>query len=126
MKTILDFEKQKGLVPAIAQDWETGEILMLAYMNEAAFEETLRTGKACYYSRSRNKLWRKGEESGNVQVVKEIRTDCDNDTVVLKVEQIGGAACHMGYRSCFFRKIEGDTIVEDGIKVFDPKEVYKS
>lgn len=126
MKTILDFEKQKGLVPAIAQDWETGEILMLAYMNEAAFEETLRTGKACYYSRSRNKLWRKGEESGNVQVVKEIRTDCDNDTVVLKVEQIGGAACHMGYRSCFFRKIEGDTIVEDGIKMFDPKEVYKS
>ena len=126
MKTILDFEKQKGLVPAIAQDWETGEILMLAYMNEAAFEETLRTGKACYYSRSRDKLWRKGEESGNVQVVKEIRTDCDNDTVVLKVEQIGGAACHMGYRSCFFKKIEGDTIVEDGIKVFDPKEVYKS
>ena len=126
MKTILDFEKQKGLVPAIAQDWETGEILMLAYMNEAAFEETLRTGKACYYSRSRRKLWRKGEESGNVQVVKEIRTDCDNDTVVLKVEQIGGAACHTGYRSCFFKKIEGDTIVEDGIKVFDPKEVYKS
>jgi len=126
MKTILDFEKQKGLVPAIAQDWETGEILMLAYMNEAAFEETLRTGKACYYSRSREKLWRKGEESGNVQVVKEIRTDCDNDTVVLKVEQIGGAACHTGYRSCFFKKIEGDTIIEDGIKVFDPKEVYKS
>jgi phosphoribosyl-AMP cyclohydrolase len=125
MNNILDFEKQKGLVPAIAQDWETGEILMLAYMNEASFEETLRTGKACYYSRSRGKLWRKGEESGNVQVVKEIRTDCDNDTVVLKVEQIGGAACHMGYRSCFFKKIEGDTIVEDGIKVFDPKEVYK-
>lgn len=126
METILDFKKQEGLVPAIAQDWETGEILMLAYMNEAAFEETLRTGKACYYSRSRGKLWRKGEESGNVQVVKEIRTDCDNDTVVLKVEQIGGAACHTGYRSCFFKKIAGDKIVEDGIKVFDPKEVYKS
>jgi len=126
METILDFEKQEGLVPAIAQDWETGEILMLAYMNKAAFEETLRTGRACYYSRSRGKLWRKGEESGNVQVIKEIRTDCDNDTVVLKIEQIGGAACHMGYRSCFFKKIVGDKIVEDGIKVFDPKEVYKS
>jgi len=125
MEIRLDFEKQNGLVPAIAQDWETGEILMLAYMNKAAFEETLRTGKACYYSRSREKLWRKGEESGNVQAVKEIRIDCDNDTVVLKVEQIGGAACHMGYRSCFFRKIEENRIVEDGIKVFDPKEVYK-
>jgi phosphoribosyl-AMP cyclohydrolase len=126
MRKLLDFKKQGGLVPAIAQDWETGEILMLAYMNEEAFEETLRTGKACYYSRSREKLWRKGEESGNVQVVKEIRTDCDFDTVVLKVEQIGGAACHTGYKSCFFRKIENKGIVEDGIKVFDPKEVYKS
>lgn len=125
MKTILDFEKQGGLVPAIAQDWETGEILMLAYMNEESFEETARTGRACYYSRSRDKLWRKGEESGNVQVVKEIRTDCDNDTVVLKVEQIGGAACHMGYRSCFFKKIQDKQIIEDGVLVFDPKEVYK-
>ncbi len=126
MKDLLDFKKQGGLVPAIAQDAQTGEILMLAYMNEDSFEETLRTGKACYYSRSRNKLWRKGEESGNVQVVKEIRTDCDNDTLVLKVEQIGGAACHLGYRSCFFRKIEDGRIKEDGLKVFDPKEVYKS
>lgn len=126
MRNLLDFKKQGGLVPAIAQEWETGEILMLAYMNEEAFEETLRTGKACYYSRSREKLWRKGEESGNVQVVKEIRMDCDSDTVVLKVEQIGGAACHTGHKSCFFRKIENNKIVEDGIKVFDPKEVYKS
>lgn len=126
MNYLLDFEKQGGLVPAIAQDWKTGEILMLAYMNQEAFEETLRTGRACYFSRSRNKLWRKGEESGNVQEVKEVRTDCDADTVVLKVEQIGGAACHTGYRSCFFKKIEGESIVEDGIKVFDPKEVYKS
>ncbi len=126
MNYLLDFEKQGGLVPAIAQDWKTGEILMLAYMNQEAFEETLRTGRACYYSRSRNRLWRKGEESGNVQEVKEVRTDCDADTVVLKVEQIGGAACHTGYRSCFFKKIEGESIVEDGIKVFDPKEVYKS
>jgi len=126
MKDLLDFKKQGGLVPAIAQDAQTGEILMLAYMNEDSFEETLRTGKACYYSRSRNKLWRKGEESGNVQVVKEIRIDCDNDTLVLKVEQIGGAACHLGFRSCFFRKIEDGRLREDGIKVFDPKEVYKS
>ncbi|MBN2298521.1 MAG: phosphoribosyl-AMP cyclohydrolase [Deltaproteobacteria bacterium] len=126
MKGLLDFKKQGGLVPAIAQDAKTGEILMLAYMNEESFDETLRTGRACYYSRSRNKLWRKGEESGNVQVVKEIRIDCDNDTLVLKVEQIGGAACHMGYRSCFFKKIEDGRVIEDGLKVFDPKEVYKS
>jgi len=126
MKNLLDFKKQGGLVPAIAQDAKTGEILMLAYMNEESFEETLRTGKACYYSRSRNKLWRKGEESGNVQVIEEIRADCDNDTLVLKVEQIGNAACHLGYRSCFFRKIENGQLVEDGVKVFDPKEVYKS
>lgn len=123
---ILDFAKQGGLVPAIAQDWKTGEILMLAYMNKEAFEETMSTGRACYYSRSREKLWRKGEQSGNVQVVKEIRIDCDNDTILLKVEQIGGAACHTGYRSCFFKKIQEGTIIEDGIKVFDPKEVYKS
>jgi len=126
MKDLLDFKKQGGLVPAIAQDSQTGEILMLAYMNAEAFEETLRTGRACYYSRSRNKLWRKGEESGNVQVIKEIRIDCDNDTLVLKVEQIGGAACHLGYRSCFFRRVEDDRLIEDGLKVFDPKEVYKS
>lgn len=126
MSDLLDFEKQGGLVPAIAQDWETGEVLMLAYMNREAFEETVRTGKACYFSRSRSKLWRKGEESGNVQMIKEIRIDCDSDTVVLKIEQIGGAACHTGYRSCFFRKIQDGAIVEDGVKVFDPKEVYKS
>lgn len=126
MNDLLDFEKQGGLIPAIAQDWKTGEILMVAYMNKESFEETLRTNKACYFSRSRNKLWRKGEESGNVQVVKEIRTDCDSDTLVLKVEQIGGAACHTGNRSCFFRKIIDGKIVEDGVKVFDPKEVYKS
>lgn len=124
--TFIDFEKQGGLVPAIAQDWQTGEVLMLAYMNRESFEETLRTGRACYFSRSRGKLWRKGEESGNVQMVKEVRTDCDYDTIVLKVEQVGGAACHMGYRSCFFRKIEDGRLVEDGVKVFDPKEVYKS
>ena len=124
--TYIDFDKQNGLVPAIAQDWETGEILMLAYMNREAFEETLNTGRACYYSRSRSKLWRKGEESGNVQKVREVRVDCDRDTIVLKVEQVGGAACHTGYRSCFYRKIENGELIEDGEKVFDPKEVYKS
>ena len=125
MDSLLDFEKQGGLVPAIAQDYRTGEVLMLAYMNQAAFSETIRTGKACYYSRSRHKLWRKGEESGHVQRVHEIRIDCDADTVLLKVEQVGGAACHEGYHSCFFRKLsEGDVII-DKERVFDPKEVYK-
>ncbi len=122
----LDFKKQGGLVPAIVQDSKTGEVLMLAYMNEQAFEETVRTMRACYYSRSRKTLWRKGEQSGNVQLVKEIRIDCDNDTVLLKVEQVGGAACHLGYRSCFFRRLENGSLVIDGVKIFDPEEVYGS
>jgi phosphoribosyl-AMP cyclohydrolase len=126
MDMLLDFRKQKGLVPAIVQDAETGEVLMLAYMNPESFEETLRTGKACYFSRSRNTLWRKGEESGNVQQVVEVRIDCDEDTILLKVNQVGRAACHTGYRSCFFRKIEGGILIEDGEKIFDPKEVYKT
>ena len=125
MNMLLDFRKQKGLVPAIVQDAETGEVLMLAYMNQESFEETLRTGKACYFSRSRNTLWRKGEESGNVQQIVEVRIDCDKDTILLKVNQVGRAACHTGYRSCFFRKIEGGILIEDGEKIFDPKEVYK-
>ena len=121
----LDFKKGNGLIPVIAQDDKTGEVLMLAYMNEQAFKETLKTGKATYYSRSRNALWKKGETSGHVQHVKEIRVDCDNDTVLLKVDQVGNAACHKGYKSCFFSKVEGNdlTIVES--KIFDPKEVYK-
>jgi phosphoribosyl-AMP cyclohydrolase len=125
MDKLVDFDKSGGLVPAIAQDAATGEILMLAYMNAESFAETLRTGRACYFSRSRNKLWRKGEESGNVQEVQEIRIDCDQDTILLKVHQIGGAACHTGYRSCFFRRIENGAVVEDGVRIFDPKEVYK-
>ncbi|HNY63943.1 MAG TPA: phosphoribosyl-AMP cyclohydrolase [Deltaproteobacteria bacterium] len=125
MNDILDFEKQGGLIPAIAQDWKTGEVLMVAYMNRESFEETLRTGRACYFSRSRNKLWRKGEESGNVQKVHEIRVDCDGDTLVLKIDQVGGAACHTGHRSCFFRKIENGQVIEEGTRVFDPDEVYK-
>src|SRR5579864_7342323 len=103
----IDFEKTGGVVPVIAQDHATGRILMAAFMNREAFEETVRTGRACYFSRSRGRLWRKGEESGNFQVVHEIRLDCDNDTILLAVEQRGdGAACHEGYESCFFRKLD--------------------
>ncbi|WP_456431150.1 phosphoribosyl-AMP cyclohydrolase [Thermosulfuriphilus sp.] len=121
-----DFAKMDGLVPVIAQDWETGEILMLAYMNEEAWQQTLKTGKVHYYSRSRQKLWLKGETSGHVQVVKEIRLDCDGDTVLIKVEQIGGAACHKGYRSCFFRHLKDGSWQIDVPQVFDPKEKYGS
>ena len=120
-----DFSKGGGLLPAIVQDAETGEVLMLAYMNEESYAETLQTGRAVYFSRSRGKLWRKGEESGNVQKVQEIRLDCDADTILLKVEQIGGAACHVGYRSCFFRKVTPEGLQIEGQRVFDPDEVYK-
>lgn len=122
---MIDFDKAGGLVPAIAQDADTGEVLMLAWMNREAFDETVRTGRACYYSRSRGKLWRKGEESGNVQEVRGIYLDCDADTVLLKVNQVGGAACHEGYPSCFFRKLEGAELRVVGERVFDPKTVYK-
>lgn len=120
-----DFDKAGGLIPAIAQDADTGAVLMLAWMNREAYEETLRTGRAVYFSRSRSKLWRKGEESGNVQQVREVLIDCDADTVLLKVHQVGGAACHEGYPSCFFRRIKGDTVEVVGARVFDPKTVYK-
>lgn len=119
------FDKSGGLVPAIAQDTDTGEVLMLAWMNKDAYEETLRTGRACYFSRSRNRLWRKGEESGHVQEVHGIYIDCDADTILLKVRQIGEAACHEGYRSCFFRKVDGKELRVIAEKVFDPKQVYK-
>lgn len=98
---------------------------MLAWMNREAFEETVRTRRACYFSRSRNKLWRKGEESGHVQHVHEILIDCDADTILLKVEQVGGAACHEGYASCFFRKLEGSQWSTIGARVFDPQQVYR-
>jgi len=120
----LDFEKTGGLIPAIVQDYETGEVLMLAYINKEAWEATLSTGKATYFSRSRQKLWIKGETSGNMQIVREIRIDCDDDTVIFKVEQIGGAACHKGYRSCFYKKVEDGTVEVEKERVFDPKEVY--
>jgi phosphoribosyl-AMP cyclohydrolase len=125
VSTIIDFDKQGGLVPAIAQDAATGTVLMLAWMSREAFAETLRTGRAVYFSRSRGKLWRKGEESGHVQEVREVCVDCDNDTILLKVHQIGGAACHEGYASCFFRRVEGDQLNVIAERVFDPKQVYK-
>ena len=121
---MIDFDKAGGLIPAIAQDADTGAVLMLAWMNREAFEETLRTGRACYFSRSRNKLWRKGEESGHVQEVRGVFVDCDADTVLLKVHQVGGAACHEGYQSCFFRQVDGDQLRVVAEKVFDPKAVY--
>ncbi len=122
----LDFAKSGGLIPAIAQDWKSGEVLMLAYINEEAWNETLRTGHAVYWTRSRQKIWHKGESSGNVQLIKEILIDCDNDTVVFKVDQIGGAACHTGHPSCFFRKVLPNGELEViSTPVFDPDEVYK-
>ncbi len=121
----LDFAKNDGLVTAIAQDHSTGEVLMVAFMNEESFKLTVETGTAVYYSRSRKKLWHKGEESGNVQKVKSLYIDCDGDAVLMQVEQIGGAACHTGRRSCFYRKVDGDDYIDVGVKVFDPDEVYK-
>ena len=121
-----DFEKHE-LIAVIAQDDETGDVLMLAYMNREAYEETLRTGRVCYWSRSRRKLWRKGEESGNVQELRSIYFDCDGDAILVKVKQIGDAACHEGYRSCFFRRIDPQrrTVATVGERVFDTAQVYK-
>src|SRR5262249_18163746 len=122
---MIDFDKAGGLVPAVAQDAATGEVLMLAWMNREAFEETVHTRRAVYFSRSRNKLWRKGEESGHVQEVADILLDCDADTVLLKVRQAGGAACHEGYRSCSFRRCQEGQLEVVGERVFAPKAVYK-
>ena len=119
----MNFDKN-GLVPAVVQDSETGEVLMLAYMNRQALEETIKTGISHFYSRSRKKLWQKGETSGNIQTVSEVRLDCDGDTVLLKVRQ-KSAACHKGYRACFYRKLEdgSDLKIMDS-PLFDPEEVY--
>ncbi|MBA7469669.1 Phosphoribosyl-AMP cyclohydrolase [subsurface metagenome] len=121
----LKFDSQ-GLIPAIVQDYEDGQILMLAYMNAESLEKTIATGKTCFWRRSQGRLWTKGEKSGHFQEVKEIFLDCDGDTLLVKVKQLGGAACHTGYRSCFFRKVnkkgEYDIV---GEKVFDPSKVYK-
>src|SRR5215510_8952995 len=121
---MLDFDKSGGLVPAIAQDADTGQVLMLAWMNREAYEETLRTGRACYFSRSRGKLWRKGEESGHVQAVRAVYVDCDGDTILLKVDQ-AGAACHEGYRSCFFRQVTPAGLVVVAERLADPAQVYR-
>ena len=121
-----NFEKS-DLIPVVAQDDATGDVLMLAYMNAEAYAETLKTGRVCYFSRSRQKLWRKGEESGNVQELRSIFYDCDADTLLVKVNQIGGAACHEGFKSCFFRQINPQTgeVTVIGERLFDPKQVYK-
>jgi phosphoribosyl-AMP cyclohydrolase len=120
----LDFGKNDGLVTAIALDDATGDVLMVAFMNELAFRRTVETGEVHYWSRSRGKLWRKGEESGNTQRLVGLYLDCDGDCVVMRVEQRGGAACHTGRRSCFFRRLENGTWVEEGERVFDPEQVY--
>jgi len=119
-----DFAKNGGLVAAIAQDAASGEVLMVAWMNAEAYAETVRTGQAVYYSRSRGKLWRKGEESGHAQTVKAIYVDCDADAVLLKVEQIG-AACHEGYRSCFFRQVTPAGVSVVAPRLVDPAKVYR-
>lgn len=121
----LNFAKTiDGLLPAIVQDHQTKEVLMLAYINKEAWEKTQETGKAHYWSRSRNQLWLKGETSGHVQIIQAILVDCDDDTVIYQVEQRGGAACHTGHRSCFFRRLQGNDLVVEGEKVFDPVAVY--
>jgi len=121
--SVPNFSAEGGLIAAIAQDAATGEVLMLAWMNEEAFAETVRSGRAVFYSRSRGRLWRKGEESGHVQQVKSIYVDCDADAVLLKVEQ-QGAACHAGYRSCFFRQITPEGVTTVGERLVDPATVY--
>jgi phosphoribosyl-AMP cyclohydrolase len=120
-----DFSKQNGLIPVIVQSFETGKVLMLAYMNQIAWNRTVETGKAHYWSRSREKLWMKGEESGNVQLVREILIDCDSDTILLKVDQMGGAACHTGFESCFHRRLKDGRFEVLGVPLFDPRDVYK-
>ena len=122
----LDFKKGDGILPAIAQDYQSGKVLMLAYMNNEAWQRTMQTGEVHYWSRSRQELWHKGATSGNIQVVKEILVDCDRDTILIRVEQKGGAACHLGYESCFHRKIarSGEETIT-GERIFDPERVYK-
>lgn len=121
----INFEKGSGLVPVVVQDADTEQVLMLAYMNRDAWLKTLQTGKATYWSRSRNELWVKGETSGNIQHVEEILVDCDSDTVLLRVRQAGGAACHTGYRSCFYRRVVNEQVEVIGERIFNPEDVYK-
>lgn len=122
----LDFEKMNGLIPAIVQDWKSGEVLMLGFMNKTAMEKTVESGKLHFFSRTRNKLWMKGEISGHFQEVREVLVDCDQDTLLFKVHQVGGAACHTGYASCFYRRTleAGQLEFTKESKVFDPQQVY--
>jgi phosphoribosyl-AMP cyclohydrolase len=124
LHALVDFDKGAGLVTAIAQDAASGEVLMVAYMNPASLTKTLELGEAVYWSRSRGKLWHKGEQSGNVQRVEELSIDCDGDAILLKVTQIGDAACHTGKRSCFYRRLVDGRVEDVGVQVFDPQEVY--
>lgn len=123
----LDFAKLDGLLPAIIQDAATGEVLMLGFMNDQAYRETRASGQVTFFSRTRNKLWRKGEQSGHVLRVKEVLVDCDVDTVLVKVEAVGPGVCHEGYRSCFFRRLDAEGAAEVvSTRVFDPKAVYQA
>lgn len=121
----MNFEKFHGLVPVVIQDHIDRQVLMVGFMNREAWERTLAEGEVVYYSRSRDAMWKKGETSGNVQKVKDIYVDCDDDTLLITVEQVGGAACHTGYRTCFYRKVIDGEPVTEGERVFDPEEVYK-
>lgn len=127
LSSVLDQLKytEAGLIPAIAQQHDTGEMLMMAWMNRASIEETLQTGQVCYWSRSRQAFWRKGESSGQMQLLKELRFDCDLDTILLLVDQTG-AACHTGRRHCFFYKVEGEQVIVDSEPLIDPKTLYAS
>jgi len=120
----LDFSKLDGLLPAVIQDYASGRVLMVGFMNEEAFRKTVETGFATFFSRSRNKLWLKGESSGHRLVVKQVETDCDLDTVLVKVEALGPGVCHEGYQSCFFRKLDDGKWVECETRTYDPKAVY--
>lgn len=120
----LDYTKINGMVAAVIQDWKTGRVLMVGFMNDEAFKKTVETGFATFYSRSRNKLWLKGETSGHKLVVKEISTDCDRDAVLVKVEALGPGVCHEGYESCFFRKLEGNEWKVADTRTYDPNAVY--
>jgi phosphoribosyl-AMP cyclohydrolase len=125
-KIELNFSKGNGLLPAIVQDHQSGDVLMLAFINQASWERTLETGEAHYWSRSRQEIWHKGGTSGHVQIIKAVYADCDDDTVLFVVEQVGGAACHTGHRSCFHKKVDRDgSVTVVGRKVFDPEKVYK-
>jgi phosphoribosyl-AMP cyclohydrolase len=120
----LDFSKLDGLIPAVAQDWKTGQVLMVAFMNRESWALTQSTGIMHYWSRTRGKLWKKGESSGNVQEVKELRIGCENDSILAKVRQIGDAACHTGHRSCYYRVLEAGALRVDGVPLFDPAKKY--